>query len=83
MSNLPLTPARLAQQYLDVWNESDAAKRKRLVDALFAEDATYVDPMMSSEGHDGIDRMIGAAQQQFAGPVDDQGTARRFQMKLQ
>lgn len=67
MSSQAQSPARLAQQYLDVWNEGDAAARKRLVDALFAADATYVDPMMQGEGRDGIAAMIGAAQQQFAG----------------
>jgi hypothetical protein len=57
----------LAQKYLDVWNETDAASRRRLVEALFTADAAYVDPMMTGRGHPGIDAMIGAAQQQFAG----------------
>jgi hypothetical protein len=32
-----------------------------------AEDATYVDPLMTGEGQDGISAMIGQAQAQFPG----------------
>jgi hypothetical protein len=32
-----------------------------------ADDATYLDPLMSGEGQDGIDAMIAGAQQQFPG----------------
>ena len=57
----------LACQYLDAWNERNAAERRARVARLFALDAAYRDPMMASSGHDGIDAMIGAAQQQFPG----------------
>lgn len=57
----------LVTRYLACWNETDAAARRRLVDALFAEDATYTDPLADVAGRDAIDATIGAVQQQFAG----------------
>jgi hypothetical protein len=53
--------------YIAAWNEGDEALRRELVSRAFADDATYVDPLVSSEGADGIATMIGAVQQQYAG----------------
>jgi hypothetical protein len=55
------------EAYLAAWNETDAADRRRKIDALWAADATYTDPLASVSGRDGFDQLIGAAQQQFAG----------------
>jgi hypothetical protein len=53
--------------YIAAWNETDADRRRALVADAFADDASYVDPLMTGEGTDGIAAMIGAAQQQFPG----------------
>jgi SnoaL-like protein len=53
--------------YIAAWNEGDDQRRRELVSRTFADDATYVDPLISSEGPDGIAGMIGAVQQQYAG----------------
>jgi SnoaL-like domain len=53
--------------YIAAWNETDEARRLELVTRAWAPDATYVDPLMSGEGHRGITAMIAAAQQQFPG----------------
>jgi hypothetical protein len=53
--------------YIAAWNESDPARRRAIVGDTFADDATYLDPLMSGEGQDGIDAMIAAAQQQYPG----------------
>jgi hypothetical protein len=53
--------------YIAAWNEGDARRRRELVARTFAADATYLDPLIASEGTDGIAGMIGAAQQQYAG----------------
>ena len=53
--------------YIAIWNEADAERRRRLIARTWSEDATYVDPLMSGEGHDGIDSMVAAAQEQFPG----------------
>jgi SnoaL-like domain len=53
--------------YIAAWNEGDDGRRRELVSRTFADDATYLDPLVSSEGTDGIAGMIGAVQQQYAG----------------
>jgi SnoaL-like domain len=53
--------------YMAAWNETDDARRLELVTRAWAPDASYVDPLMSGEGHQGIDAMIAAAQEQFPG----------------
>jgi SnoaL-like domain len=57
--------ATIVNDYIAAWNEADPSRRRELVARVFAGDATYVDPLLSGEGHDGIDAMIAAAQQQF------------------
>jgi hypothetical protein len=79
----------LAQRYIDVWNETDAAARRAAVDKLYAEDARYVDPLAAADGREAIAAMIGAVQQQFpgfvfrlAGPVDGHHNQARFGWQL-
>jgi len=59
--------ATVIDTYIASWNEADAERRRRLVAQTWSEDASYVDPLMSGEGQDGIDAMIAAAQEQFPG----------------
>jgi hypothetical protein len=61
------TTTAVVAGYIATWNETDPARRRALVADTFAADASYLDPLMSGEGHDGIDAMIAAAQQQFPG----------------
>lgn len=79
----------LARRYVDVWNETDPASRRRAVDELWAQDARYVDPLVVAEGRDAIDAAIAAAQGQFpglvfrlAGPVDGHHNQVRFTWEL-
>jgi hypothetical protein len=53
--------------YIASWNETDAARRRALVEATFADDASYVDPLVAADGRDGIDATIAAVQEQFSG----------------
>lgn len=57
----------IASRYIAAWSETDAVRRRALIAEVFTADATYLDPMARSAGHDGLDAMIGAVQQQFAG----------------
>ncbi|MGO4381407.1 nuclear transport factor 2 family protein [Pseudoduganella sp. RAF53_2] len=57
----------IAQQYLAVWNERDAAARRARVAELFTLEAEYKDPLMKSAGHEGLDAMIADAQEHFPG----------------
>lgn len=61
------TPVHIAEQYLSAWNERDPAARRAKVACAFTLDASYLDPMMRGDGHNGIDAMIGAAQGHFPG----------------
>jgi hypothetical protein len=60
-------PNELVVGYLAAWNERDPARRKALVAKTWTETGAYVDAHRHGEGHDGIDAMIRAAQDQFPG----------------
>jgi SnoaL-like domain len=57
----------LIDSYIAGWNETDPARRREIIAATWTEDASYLDPLLSGEGHDGIDAMIAGAQEQFPG----------------
>lgn len=57
----------LVERYIAAWNETDPERRRALIARTFTEGASYVDPLMASEGQAGIDGMIEAVQQRFAG----------------
>jgi len=59
----------IVEKYLAAWNETDPAKRRALVDEVWAADGRYTDPMADATGRAEIDGLIGAVQQQFAGFV--------------
>ncbi|WP_137174990.1 nuclear transport factor 2 family protein [Massilia sp. HP4] len=58
-------PQAIALDYLAAWNEREPAARRAQVAGIFAEESSYVDPLTRGAGIDGIDAMIGAAQQHF------------------
>ncbi|MCP2258181.1 SnoaL-like domain-containing protein [Streptoalloteichus tenebrarius] len=57
----------LVERYIATWNEQDPARRRAAIDAIWTEDASYVDPMVVAEGRDAIDATIAAVRQQFPG----------------
>lgn len=57
----------LVNRYFAAWNETDAVRRRQLITKTWADDASYLDPLMGSEGHAGIDAMIQAVQERFVG----------------
>ena len=66
---LPMTNTinAVVDTYIASWNEGDETRRRELVARAFADDARYLDPLMTGAGTDGITAMIGAAQAQFPG----------------
>ena len=81
--------AKIANSYINVWNETDPAKRRALLVEGWSETATYVDPMMTGKGHEQIDTLIEAVQQRFPGfhfaldgRVDGYADHIRFSWKL-
>ena len=59
----------IVEKYLAAWNETDPAKRRALVDEVWAENGSYTDPLADVRGRAEIDGLIGAVQQQFPGFV--------------
>lgn len=79
----------LAQRYIDTWNETDPDARRTAVDALFAPDARYIDPMADVQGASAVADTIAAVQGQFpgydfrlAGPADGHHEQVRFSWEL-
>ncbi|MEV8633384.1 nuclear transport factor 2 family protein [Streptosporangium sp. NPDC051023] len=60
---------KLVERYIAAWNITDAAERRAEIDAVWTEDARYVDPLVDVTGRDAIDATIAAVQQQFPGLV--------------
>ena len=61
-----LTDAQhIAISYIDLWNERTPARRREILAANWATDARYVDPLMSGDGHDGVDALIAGVQRRF------------------
>jgi SnoaL-like domain len=60
-------PTTLVRTYIEMWNETDPARRRHLVAQTVTDDAHYLDPLMAGQGPDGISEMIAGAQQQFPG----------------
>ena len=50
-----------------IWNETDPGQRRDLIARTWTHDASYLDPLMTAEGHDGIDAMVAGVQVQFPG----------------
>jgi hypothetical protein len=59
------TYAEIANDYITVWNEKDAARRLELLTVTWRPDATYVDPLMGGAGLAEVAGLIAAVQQRF------------------
>jgi SnoaL-like domain len=75
----------LIERYIACWNEGDPDKRRTLIGEVWAEDASYTDPLAEARGREQIDAVIAGAQAQFpgftftlAGPVDARHRQARF-----
>jgi hypothetical protein len=67
MSQMTTTIETLFGDYIAIWNETDPARRRVLIDRVWADDATYRDPVLSGEGRDGIDAMVAGFQAAYPG----------------
>ena len=59
--------ATVVQRYLAAWNATDPAERRAAIEAVFAPEARYVDPLADVTGTDALDALIAGAQEQFPG----------------
>lgn len=79
----------VARRYIALWNEKTPSRRREMLSTDWTADAKYVDPLMSGEGHDGVDALIAGVQQRFPdfsfrliGKVDGHGDHVRFSWGL-
>jgi hypothetical protein len=79
----------IAQRYIGTWNETDPAARRAALEALWAADGRYRDPLADVTGLEQLDATIAAVQAQFptfvfrlAGAVDGHGSQCRFRWEL-
>ena len=80
---------RIADRYIDTWNETDPDRRSALLAESWSNDATYVDPLMSGTGHDQISALVSGVHERFPGfrfqlngRVDGYGDKVRFSWML-
>ena len=57
----------LIDRYIQMWNETDAERRRELITGVWTRTASYMDPMMQAEGHASIDAMVQGVQDGFPG----------------
>ena len=83
------TATQIVDRYIAAWNEPDERRRRELIAEVFAENAHYVDPVASSQGHAAIGAMIAGIQQRFdgmrfvrLGEVDEHNDRIRFRWAL-
>src|ERR671922_876505 len=57
----------VVHNYIAMWNETTPEERRAIIAETFADDASYLDPLQSGTGREGIDAMVAAAQSQFPG----------------
>ncbi len=55
----------IATSYIELWNERTPSRRREMLATNWTADAKYVDPLMSGDGHDGVDALIAGVQQRF------------------
>lgn len=79
----------LVDRYIAIWNETNTTSRRALIERTWTQDARYVDPLMTGDGHSGIDTMIAGVQQRFPdfrfsllGKPDAHGAHLRFSWAL-
>jgi hypothetical protein len=65
MTDTHVDAQTIAARYIDLWNEKAPDRRRDILAANWSRDAKYVDPLMRSDGHDGIEAMISGVQQRF------------------
>lgn len=57
----------VAERYIALWNETDAARRLQLLTDGWTTDASYADPLAQAAGAEGISALIAAVQARFPG----------------
>lgn len=59
--------ATIAKTYLETWNETDAERRRSILEKHWTSDCSYQDPLMQGEGQGEIASLAEGVQQRFPG----------------
>ncbi|HEY8173027.1 MAG TPA: nuclear transport factor 2 family protein, partial [Dehalococcoidia bacterium] len=59
--------AETIDAYMKAWNEPDESKRRALLDACWADDGVYIDPLSDVRGREGLNGAIAGMHAQSAG----------------
>jgi len=57
----------IVDAYFAMWNETDPARRRAIIERAWTPDATYLDPMFAAEGADGLEALADGVHQQYPG----------------
>jgi len=57
----------ITKNYIAAWNETDGGHREKLLEAAFAADARFQDPIMQGQGRAEIGALMAGVQQQYPG----------------
>ncbi|KWX00693.1 hypothetical protein TH66_03595 [Carbonactinospora thermoautotrophica] len=58
---------KVVDGYFAMWNETDPGRRREVIEATWAPDASYVDPLFAADGPDALDAMVAAVHERFPG----------------
>ena len=61
------TIAAVVDGYFEMWNETDADRRRAVIAGTWAPAASYVDPMFTADGYDGLDALVAGVHEEFPG----------------
>jgi hypothetical protein len=59
------TVTELVDRYIDMWNETDAERRRALIVRTWTPTGAYVDPLMEAAGPEQISAMVEGVQARF------------------
>jgi hypothetical protein len=57
----------LVDRYIAAWNELDPTRRRELIARTWTEEASYLDPKLSAQGHAALEAMLQGVQGMFPG----------------
>jgi hypothetical protein len=58
---------QLIDSYIAIWNETDATRRRDLIERTWTETGRYLDPLMQATGHAELEAIAQGVQTQFPG----------------
>src|SRR5215475_2523144 len=61
------TIAAVVNGYFEMWNETDAGRRRAVIAGTWVPAASYVDPMFTADGYDGLDALVAGVHEKFPG----------------